>query len=157
MKLFVEQIANGNKTIASEWNDNEKGAKVAFHNLCRTLWNDAPTEKALVQISDENLNTWGGYREYIDKTGEDPEKVTGKLFVMKVANGNLDIDNITEWIPNRAGIKGAMVDYHGKCASAWNADDVITGDIKILNEALDNWQNKSDYIFHEQPELEPSE
>ena len=189
-KLFVEQVVNGNKTIVSEWNDNEQGAKVAFHNLCVDLLNDANTDKALVQITDETMNKWNGYREDIDKTdgylaydaeteytkgskvsynnvdyiyindkpgagiiptNTDYWKVytpNGKLYVLKVSNDNLVIDQITEWIPNNAGKKGALADYHTKCASMWNAPDVITANVKILNENLDTWMQKSEYIYH---------
>ena len=151
-KLFVEQVANGNKTIVSEWNDNEQGAIIAFHNRCRLLWNDEPITKALVEISDEQFNTFGGFREDIDKTNPDPEVVTGKLFVMQTANGNLDIEHITEWLPNNAGIKGAMVDYHGKCAAMWNDSSAISANIKIMNEHLDTWNGKSEYIAHPEEE-----
>lgn len=150
-KLFVEQFANGNKTTVSEWSDNEQGAIIAFHNLCRALWNDAPTTKALVEISDEQFNTFGGFREDIDKTQPEPE-VPGKLYVMQVANGNLDVENITEWVANNNGIKGAMVDYHGKCAAMWNDETAISANIKVLNEHLDTWNGKSEYIAHSSEE-----
>ena len=152
-KLFVEQVVNGNKTIVSEWNDNEQGAKVAFHTLCKNLWNDAPTEKALVQISDESMKEWEGYKEDIDKTGDDPEN-PGKLIVETVANNNLDVEHISEWVANKAGVKGAMVNYHSKCADLWNDAETITANVKILNEHLDNWMGKSEYISHE---VEPTE
>ena len=190
-KLFVEQVANGNPTIVAEYTDNEQGAIVKYHQTCKALWNDAPTTKALVEILNENLNTWGGFREDIDKLIINPPAYnanveysegnivsyentayiyisdtptqgnlptdtnfwsiytpSGKLYVMKVANDNLAIEEITEWIPNNAGIKGAMVDYHSKCVNLWNDPDAITANVMIVNEHLDTWNGKSEYIAH---------
>lgn len=191
MKLFVTQSTGGNITINAEWQDTpqgKQGAIVSFHNVCKNLWNDANTDTALVEITDENLNTWNGYREDINKLSQYPEYneefeygkgavVTyenedyeyindepstgnlptdtdywqeyvpnGKLYVMSVSNDNLATKDTTEWTPDREGIKGAMVNYHTRCATYWNAPDVITGTVKILNERLDS--SKSEYIFH---------
>lgn len=71
---------------------------------------------------------------------------SGKLFVMTVANNSLIKKDITEWDRSKTGVKGAMVNFHTKCATYWNADDVITANVKILNEALDGY--KSEFIFH---------
>lgn len=193
MKLFVTQVQGGNMTTVSEWQDTPQGtqgARVSWHNTCKNLWNDANTETALVEIIDENLNTWGNYREYIDKTsaysefdaeteyskgiivayGErDYEYINdepstgnlptdteywqeyipaGKLLVMEVSNNNLIKNDITEWNLSRPGKKGAKVDYHTKCATYWNAPDVITGTVKILNEQLNTFEGNSEDISH---------
>ena len=149
MKLYIEQIADGTKTVVATKED-EQSARISFHNTCKNLWNDADTQQARVRITDEEFMTYGTWDEVIDKTGEDPEEVTGKLFVMAVSNGNL----ITEWIPNKAGIKGAMVDYHGKCAMYLNAPDVEQANVRIANETLDVYNGKAEEIRHEQ---EPEE
>lgn len=153
MKLYIEQIADGIKSIV-DTKESEQAARLSFHNTCRNLWNDENTEQARVRITDEQFNTFGTWIEEIDKTGEDPEEVTGKLFVMAVSNNNLMTNLITEWIPNKAGIKGAMVDYHGKCAMYLNAPDVIQANVRVANETLDVFNGKAEEIRHEQPEEE---
>ena len=156
MKLYIEQIADGTKTVVATKED-EQSARISFHNTCENLWNDADTQQAKVRITDEEFKTYGTWDEVIDKTGEDPETVTGKLFVMAVSNNNLITDLITEWIPNKAGIKGAMVDYHGKCAMYLNAPDVIQANVRVANETLDVFNGKAEEIVHIQPEPEPTE
>lgn len=153
MKLYIEQIADGTKTVVATKED-EQSARISFHNTCKNLWNDANTQQARVRITDEEFKTYGPWEEVIDKTGDDPEEVTGKLFVMAVSNGNLLLDKITEWIPNKAGIKGAMVDYHGKCAMYLNAPDVEQANVRVANETLDVYNGKAEEIRHEQ---EPEE
>lgn len=151
MKLYIEQIADGTKTVVATKTD-EQAARISFHNTCKNLWNDSKTEQARVRITDEQFNTYGNYEEVIDKTGDDPEEVTGKLFVMAVSNNNLMTNLITEWIPNKNGIKGAMVDYHGKCAMYLNAPDVIQANVRIANETLDVYNGKAEEIRHETEE-----
>jgi len=153
MKLYIEQIADDTKTVVATKED-EQSARISFHNTCKNLWNDADTQQARVRITDEQFNTYGTWDEVIDKTGDDPETVTGKLFVMAVSNNNLMTDLITEWIPNKAGIKGAMVDYHGKCAMYLNAPDVIQANVRIANETLDVYNGKAEEIVYIQPEPE---
>lgn len=148
MKLYIEQIADGVKTVVATKED-EQSARISFHSTCRGLWNDDNTEQARVRITDEEFKTYGEWEEVIDKTGEDPETVTGKLIVLAVSNNNLVVKDITEWIPNKAGIKGAMVDYHGKCAMYLNAPDVIQANVRIANETLDVYDGKSEEIRHE--------
>ena len=155
MKLYIEQIADGVKTVVATRED-EQSARISFHNTCKNLWNDADTEVARVRITDEEFKTYGTWEEVIDKTGEDPEEVTGKLFVMAVSNNNLMTNLITEWIPNKAGIKGAMVDYHGKCAMYLNAPDVEQANVRVANETLDVYSGKAEEIVHvQEPEPEP--
>lgn len=151
MKLYIEQIADGTKTVVATKTD-EQAARISFHNTCKNLWNDANTQTARVRITDESFKPFGNYDEIIDKTGDDSEEVTGKLFVMAVSNNNLMTNLITEWIPNKAGIKGAMVDYHGKCAMYLNAPDVIQANVRIANETLDVYNGKAEEIRHEQSE-----
>ena len=152
MKLYIEQIADGVKTIVDTKED-EQAARITFHNTCRGLWNDADTEQARVRITDEQFNRFGSWEEVIDKTGDEPEN-PGKLFVMAVSNGNLMTNLITEWTANKAGIKGAMVDYHGKCAMYLNAPDVLQANVIIVNETLNVYDGKSEEIVHPEEEGE---
>ena len=68
MKLFVDKISNGNKQTF-EYNNDEQGAKVKYHQLCSSLWGASDVETGTVEIQDENLDTFKGYKEEIDKTG----------------------------------------------------------------------------------------
>lgn len=157
MKLYIEQIADGVKTVVATKED-EQSARISYHNTCRNLYNDDNTQQARVRITDEEFKTYGKWEEVIDKTGEDPETVTGKLFVLAVSNNNLVVKDITEWTPNKAGIKGAMVDYHRNCAMYLNAPDVEQANVRVANETLDVYDGKSEEIRHEQePEPEPEE
>lgn len=191
MKLYIEQIADGVKTVVATKED-EQSARISYHNTCRNLYNDDNTQQARVRITDEEFKTYGTWEEVIDKTelypfykadttyskgdrvtyeskyyeyiADEPTEgnlptdtdfwkeyiVPGKLIVLAVSNNNLVIKDITEWIPNKAGIKGAMVDYHGKCAMYLNAPDVIQANVRVANETLDVYEGKSEEIRHEQ-------
>ena len=65
MKMCVAKCINGNFSIDSEWNDNLNGAKVKFHDLCKTLWNAPDVITAEVAILDEQMDCVEGYKEYI--------------------------------------------------------------------------------------------
>jgi hypothetical protein len=65
MKYAVIEVTNGNFNIKSEHGENLQGAKVAFHDRCKVLWNDTATKTAKVKIVDENLDCVEGYAEYI--------------------------------------------------------------------------------------------
>lgn len=71
MKYAVVKVVNGNFAIASEHNENLKGAKVAFHQLCAALENADDVVTAEVKIMDENLDNTEGYKEFIFH-GEEP-------------------------------------------------------------------------------------
>lgn len=150
-KYFVNQIANGNMTVIAE-TDNLQTGIVSFHTTCKNLWNDANTNKAIVELVDDNFSVvlgygddtyteYGGFREVIDK---DNATVEGNIFVETVMNGSILSDKITEW----GNVKGAMVDYHGKLASYWNAQDVTKARVKILNDNLDVFNGKSELVKH---------
>ena len=65
MKLFVVKVVNGNMTIVSEWTDNEQGARVSFHDTCKSLWNAADVIKATVKILDDQMDCYQGISETI--------------------------------------------------------------------------------------------
>lgn len=73
MKYSVIKVTDGNFNIHAEgFEDNPNGAKVSYHGLCQTLWNDAGTQKACVMIVDENLDVLPGYKEFISKVQSAP-------------------------------------------------------------------------------------
>lgn len=74
-----------------------------------------------------------------------------KLYVCEIVNhGTLTVKAETD------NEQTALVNFHNRCAALWNAADVITGMVKILDENMDNWQGKMEYITHPEPELEPT-
>ena len=73
MKLFVEQVVNGNATIVAEYTDNAQGAVVRFHQICANLWNTADVYTGVVKILDEQMNTYLGYEEHISHPQPEPE------------------------------------------------------------------------------------
>ena len=73
MKLAVIDNVNGSFTIQSEWTDNEQGAKVAFHDRCKVLWNAADVLKATVKIVDDQLDDFEDYKEFITHPAPEPE------------------------------------------------------------------------------------
>lgn len=63
-KYALIQCVNGSFTVDSEWSDLQ-GAKVAFHDKCKTLWNAPDVETATVKIVDSKLVCVENYVEYI--------------------------------------------------------------------------------------------
>lgn len=66
-----------------------------------------------------------------------------KYAVVKVVNGNFAIS--TEHGEN---LKAAKVAFHQLCGALENADDVITAEVKIMDENLDCVEDKKEYIYH---------
>ena len=78
-----------------------------------------------------------------------------KLAIVKVINGNYFIhaEGITT-------LESAKTQYHGLCQMLWNASDVLTAEVMIVDENLDCVEGYREYIHHEptvQPEPEPVE
>lgn len=46
-------------------------------------------------------------------------------------------------------LQSAIISFHGICRTFWNASDVATATVKIMDENLDNVQGYSDFITHE--------
>jgi len=68
MKYGIIKVTNGNYNIHAEgFVDDPNAAKVNYHGLCQTLWNDPGTQTACVMIVDENLDVLPGYKEFISK------------------------------------------------------------------------------------------
>lgn len=70
MKYVLIQCVNGNFSVISEHGDNLKAAKVAFHDICRILWNADDVITGTVAILDEQLNVAEGKIEYISHPTE---------------------------------------------------------------------------------------
>ena len=70
-----------------------------------------------------------------------------KYAIVKVINGNYFIhqEGITD-------LKNAKVQFHGLCQTLWNADDVITAEVKIMDENLDCVEDYKEFITHPQAE-----
>ena len=72
--------------------------------------------------------------------------------IEKVINGNYFIhaEGITD-------VDAAKAQFHGLCQTLWNATDVVTACVRIMDENLNTVQGYIEYISHVQPEPEPSE
>lgn len=66
-----------------------------------------------------------------------------KYAIIKVVNGSFSIhaENLTD-------IASAKVIYHGVCQTLWNASDVITAYIAIVDEQLDVTEGYKEFIHH---------
>ena len=54
-------------------------------------------------------------------------------------------------------VEAAKTQYHGRAQVLWNASDVISAYIAIMDEQLDVVEGMKEYIHHEpQPEPEPT-
>ena len=70
-----------------------------------------------------------------------------KYAIVKVVNGNYAIhaEGITT-------IENAKTQFHGLCQTLWNAPDVITAEVKIMDENLDCVEDSKEFITHAQAE-----
>lgn len=67
-----------------------------------------------------------------------------KYAIVKVINGSFSIH--AEGFTSLASVK---VNYHGLCQSLWNAQDVITATVMIVDEQLDCVEDYKEFITHE--------
>lgn len=67
-----------------------------------------------------------------------------KHAIIKVINGNFFIhaEGITD-------ISTAKTNFHGLCQTLWNAPDVITAEVMIVNEQLECVEGYREFIHHE--------
>lgn len=75
-----------------------------------------------------------------------------KYAIIKVINGNYFVhaEGITD-------ISNAKTTFHGLCQTLWNAPDVITAEVAIMDENLDPVEGYKEYISHEPtPTPEPT-
>lgn len=66
-----------------------------------------------------------------------------KYAIIKVVNGNYAIhaEGITD-------LAAAKVSFHGLCQNLWNAPDVVTAKVKIVDENLDTVEGYQEFITH---------
>lgn len=69
-----------------------------------------------------------------------------KFAIIKVSNGNYFIhsEGITD-------VDNAKVQFHGLCQALWNASDVKTATVAIVNENFAIVENYIEHISHVQP------
>lgn len=67
-----------------------------------------------------------------------------KYAIIKVINGNYFIH--AEGYTN---LNAAKVTFHGLCQALWNAQDVVTAMVMIVDENLDCVERYKEYIHHE--------
>ena len=73
-----------------------------------------------------------------------------KYAIVKVINGNYFIhaEGITE-------LSSAKTQFHGLCQTLWNAPDVLSAYVEIVDEQLDVVEGYKEFIHHEAaPEAE---
>lgn len=66
-----------------------------------------------------------------------------KYAIIQCINGNYSV--FAEGITN---IDSAKTTFHSRCAALWNAPDVITATVKIVDEQLDNAEGYREFITH---------
>ena len=74
-----------------------------------------------------------------------------KLSIITVINGNFKVEAEYE----QSQLQTAIVFFHNKCASLWNAEDVERATVQIVDENLNVVAGKSETIIH--PVIEPVE
>ena len=72
-----------------------------------------------------------------------------KYAIVKCINGNYFIhaEGIT-------ALESAKVQFHGLCQTLWNASDVISAYVMIVDEQLDCVEGYKEFIHHDVPNAE---
>jgi hypothetical protein len=73
-----------------------------------------------------------------------------KYAVIKCINGTFSIhaEGFTD-------LNNAKVNYHGLCQTLWNAEDVLSAKVMLVDEQLNCVEGYAEFIYHEaQPEPE---
>ena len=72
-----------------------------------------------------------------------------KFAIIKVINGNYFVhaEGITE-------LSSAKTQFHGLCQTLWNASDVLSAHVMIVDEQLDCVEGYKEFIHHEVPGAE---
>lgn len=77
-----------------------------------------------------------------------------KYAVIKVINGSYAVH--AEGLQT---VEAAKVAYHGVCQTLWNALDVLTASVAIVDEQMDIVEGYKEFIHHDpmpvEPEVEP--
>lgn len=73
-----------------------------------------------------------------------------KYAILKAVNGNFTVDS------EFSELQPAKVQFHSVCQTLWNAPDVLTGEVMIVDEQLNCVEGYKEFIHHDpQPEPEP--
>ena len=72
-----------------------------------------------------------------------------KYSILVCVNGNFKIEIETSDLNN------AKVNFHSICQNYWNAPDVLSATVKIVDENLDCVEGYKEFITHE-PQPEPT-
>ena len=75
-----------------------------------------------------------------------------KLALIQCVNGNFSV--VSEGYTTE---QAALVDFHNRCKILWNAADVITGEVAIVDEQLDVYHGCKEFIRHEPAPVEAAE
>jgi hypothetical protein len=67
-----------------------------------------------------------------------------KYAIIKVVNGNYFIH-----MEGFTNVADAKVQFHGLCQTLWNAPDVVTAYVEIVDEQLDVVEGYKEFIHHE--------
>lgn len=70
-----------------------------------------------------------------------------KYAIISVVNGNFKIE--AEYGTN---LQGAIVGFHDKCKNYWNAGDVISAVVMVVDENMACVEDKVERITHSQAE-----
>lgn len=67
-----------------------------------------------------------------------------KYAIVKVINGNYSIhaEGITD-------VNNAKISFHGLCQTLWNAPDVYSAMVMIIDENLDCVERYKEFIYHD--------
>lgn len=67
-----------------------------------------------------------------------------KYAIIKCINGNYSVhaEGITD-------LANAKTNFHGLCQTLWNAPDVVTAHVAIVDEQLDVVEGYKEFIHHE--------
>lgn len=72
-----------------------------------------------------------------------------KYAIIKSSNGAISVDS------EFSELEKAKVRFHGVAQTLWNAEDVLTAKVMIVDEQLNCVEDYREYIHHE-PEPEPT-
>lgn len=74
-----------------------------------------------------------------------------KYAIIKCINGNFSVHS------EPSDLNAAKVQFHGLCQTLWNAPDVLTAKVEIVDESLNCVEGYKEFIKHDpQPEPEPT-
>ena len=71
-----------------------------------------------------------------------------KYALVKCINGNFAIHAESD------DLNGMKVNFHGLCQTLWNAPDVLTAKVEIIDEQLNVVEGYREFIHHEPEETE---